>query len=361
MKVDKCKYHNGNSVTIFIILISAIGLLSCIGCGSKKNITEDLVEKVDENPKLHYDTNEPISGHIHPDSAKAVNERVLSEVKKQRIEPDSDTKYFTIDENTGEVNGCPLLKLTGQYNWQEDSIINAKEKEKFKKLLPKIEKVWLGTKEIIVSDEFPEGHDRYPDYGYFSANDEYVIVPDGDFHSGSIDRLYFFNSKGELLNNYKLDNTIEVPNMGYNREKTFFMLSSSVGPDFYIFYPDGKVFKKGNFHEFTGDKGTSYGKLNISKNGKFWVLKNNLAWVYDMSRNLQLKLPYNGNCILDEVDSTITYSNEGNLEIFNLFTKKLLYSSIKNDAQIINIISPSKVNSYLKKDKKNRKVYEKVN
>lgn len=368
----KTKINPTNHIGISVFLLTCtVLLLSCSGCRSGKvntntvDIMPDTIQpsgNKDMSDTSHLSNETFISRHIHPDSAKAINQRVLSEVKNYTIQPDGDTKYFTIDENTGEVKGCPLLKLTGQYSWKEDSIANAREKEKFNKLLPKIEKAWLGSKEIVVSDEFPKGHDRYPDYGYFSVNDEYLIIPDGDFHSGSIDRLYFFNAKGELLNNYKLDNTIEVANIGFNREKTFFMLSSGVGPDFYIFYPNGKLFKKGNFNKFTGDGGTSYGNLNISKTGKFWILKNNLAWIYDFNGKLLNKMPYgSGDCILDEDDKTITYSYGGVLSIVNLENKKLLYTNIENNGRIINIISPSKVSSYFKNNKNNRKIYEKVN
>ena len=371
----KTKTNTTHTIGITAFLMACtILLLSCGGCRSGKfnndtaNKVPDIIHPIGSGDRTLPNDTIQVTGenlkswHIHPDSAKAINERVFAEIKMHRIEPDEDIKYFTIDKISGEVHGCPLIKLIGQFDWRDDSLANALEDEKFKQILPKMENAWLGTKEIIVSEEFPMGHDRYPDYGFFSSNDEYIIVPDGDFHSGSIDRIYFFNSKGELLKNYKLDRTIEVPNMGLNREKTFFMLSSGVGPDFYFFYPDGRVFKKGNFHKITGDGGTSYGNLNISKTGKFWILKNNLAWIYDINGKLVNKLSYgSGNCILDENDKTVTYSYGGVLSIVNLENKKLLYTNIENDGRIINIISPSKISSYFKNDKNKIKLYEKVN
>jgi hypothetical protein len=309
----------------FYLIFVALG---CSGCGGvKKGSGAVEITDIEKKVPTHELPPAEASEHRrpHPDSIKKWNEKVAIDKEQHTLKPDKDTKYFTIDENTGEVIGCPLLKLAGVYNWQEDSLNNAKEQAKFDKLLPKLEKAWLGTKEIIKSVEFPEGEDRYPTHGLFSKNDEYIVVPDGFAHGGTVNKIYFFNKKGELVNKYELGFHLQVPNYSFNNEKTFFILSSSVSPYFYFFYPDGRLFKKGNYHEVTGDKGTSYGDNTISSSGDFFVLRNNITRLYDNNYNLINQFNVGGNCMFKSNYLLFTYGS--NITIFNLKSRKIEYNS----------------------------------
>jgi hypothetical protein len=316
----------------FYLIFVALG---CSGCGGvKKGQGEVETTDIEKKVPTHELPPAEASEHRrpHPDSIKKWNDKVAIDKEQHTLKPDKDTKYFTIDENTGEVIGCPLLKLAGEYNWKEDSINNAKEQAKFNKLLPKLEKAWLGTKEIVRSEEFPEGEDRYPTHGLFSKNDEYLVVPDGFAHGGTVNKIYFFNKKGELVSKYELGFHLQVPNYRFNDEKTFFILSSSVSPYFYFFYPDGRLFKKGNYHEMTGDNGTSYGTPLVTETGKNWILKNNLNWVYKNENEFLNKIYGNIICINDNSIALVAfqqniYSKNYQLQIIDLISKKIMWNS----------------------------------
>ena len=334
-----------------ILTMSAFALLMVGYGGCRDRKTESSTEV-----KINDNITQGNGSHFHPDSIAAWNKRALDRIKKHIILPDADTKYFTINPESGEVIGCPLLKFAGLYDDKADSILNANEESKFKKLIPKMEKAWLGTKDTSPSIEFPEGEEHYPRHGYFSANDEYIVVPDGYSHGGTVDRVYFFNIKGELINKFMLGKHLYSPSFGFNKEKTFFILSNGVGPEYYFFYPDGRVFKKGEFKE----DGTSYGLPNISKSGKFWVLNNNIAWVYDKSNTLLLNLTYNGNCILDENDSTITISYGTNFDIIEILSGRIIYRSIIKNEEKMNVISTSQLYKFQNNNPLERFIYEKV-
>ena len=121
--------------------------------------------------------------------------------------------------------------------------------------------------------------------------------------------------------------------MSFNQEKTFFMLSSGVGPKFYFFYPDGKVFKKGDFHEFTGDNGTSYGGNFISKSCKVWCLSNNLKYYFNDKSKLTSTISNSILSINENTQLGLFYKNI-NLkkgiyiyEIIDLNNSKCIYQS----------------------------------
>ena len=329
-----------NKLTLFTFHFSlftfTLMLIGCGGCGGVKSIsTKTYEKKVDaeitlqkENEAHSKEIESPPIGVIppsppprmHPDTAAALNKRVMERVRQYTIQPDADTKYFTIDPSTGEVSGCPLIKFAGVYDYKVDSVNNAKEKSKFNKLIPMMEKAWLGTKDTSPSIEFPEGEEHYPRHGYFSANDEYVIVPDGYSHGGTVDRVYFFDRKGKLVNKFMLGKHLESPSFGFNKEKTFFILSNGVGPEYYFFYPDGRVFKKGEFRE----EGTSYGENNISYSGKYWILRNNLTHIYTDS-GLITKLKVGGNTMIDEKNNLLFYTIGSEINILNLLNNKILF------------------------------------
>lgn len=306
----------------------------CSGCGSVKKVKpEDISAKTEtSNPIPEYKDRERMP---HPDSLAKWNAQYEKDLAENTLKPDSNTIHFTIDPKTGKVEGCPYIEFKGIYDQREDSIRYAKEQQKFDKLKPKLEKAWLGTKEITISEEFPEGEDRYPSSGFFSKNDEYIIVPDGYAHGGTVNKVYFFNKKGELIKVFKLGYDLQVPNYEMNAEKTFFILSSSVSPQFYIFYPDGRVFKQGDFHEVTKDYGTSYSLPIISENGKYLILRNNINWIYSedklvlKSTDPILDINEDTNTILSYKSKNI-YLDEYGLYISSILNRNITYISNEN-------------------------------
>nr|MBP7274039.1 hypothetical protein [Saprospiraceae bacterium] len=233
---------------------------------------------------------------------------------------------FTIDENTGEVKGCPYLRLVGVYDknqiWVEDSIKRVENKSRFKKLLPKLEKAWLGTKEIVKSDEFPDGEDRYPTNGIFSSDGNYIAVPDGMAHGGYVDKIYFFDSYGNLLRKVLLDKELSIPICNFNTEGTFFIVSDGVQGDFYFFTAEGSLVRKGDFNKWTGDNGNSYGINMISKSGKYWLLRNNESFLFSRSNELISKLLVGGNTIIDDENNRVLFTYGSSITVFNCETNK---------------------------------------
>lgn len=268
---------------------------------------------------------------MYPDSDSSKHDLVFDRMRNYNIKPDSRTKYFTIDENTGEIWGYNLLQVYELNTNKKDSLNRSDNVAKFKKLLPVMEKSWIGTKGTSRSVEFPEGEEHYPDHAYFSKNDEFIIVPDGNTHGGTVDKVYFFNRDGKLLKNYELGYHLNSPSYGFNREKTFFILSNSVGPEYYIFYPNGKIFRSGIFDV----EGTSYSMPYISKTGKYYLLNNNLNYFYS-SETDQSPISIFSNQI-NEINEENAYglsyrvidrrSSLFKVEILDLVNKRCLFQS----------------------------------
>jgi hypothetical protein len=90
----------------------------------------------------------------------------------------------------------------------------------------------------------------------------------------------------------------------------------------------------------TGDRGTSYGKPVISESGKYWVLNNNLRWVFEQDGNNIMKT----NLFISEIDEhekivlcheyINLMSKEVKLYILNLESNKLIWYS--NNFQLKN-------------------------
>lgn len=316
---------NNQSLDVIFLLL-AIVMMGCSGCGGEKCATLEKETVITKNVK-QIPPNNDTNRVPHPDSLKKWSALYQKGLAQYVLKPDSNTIFFTIDPNTGKVNGCPILEFKGIYDWKKDSILLVREQEKFDNIKPKLEKAWMGTKKIIVSDEFPEGEDRYPSSGFFSKNDEFVIVPDGNAHGGTIDRVYFFDKRGNLLKLFKLGYNLNVPNFGMNSEKTFFVLSSSVSPKFYIFYPDGRIFMQGDYHKITKDHGTSYGAPIVSESGNYLVLRNNLSYLYDKNLNLLSKLRIGGNGTFNSNLNAFLYTYGTGISILNLENLKITYNS----------------------------------
>lgn len=315
-----------NQQLLLILLLLALVMMGCSGCGGMKSASMEKEAVTTENikPIPPYKDTDRVP---HSDSLKKWSAQHQKDLAQFVLNPDSNTISFTIDPKTGIVNGCPLIEFKGIYDWKEDSLLWVREQVKFDNIKSRLEKAWMGTKEIVVSDEFPEGEDRYPSKGFFSKNDEFVIVPDGHAHGGTIDRVYFFDKNGNLLKLFKLGYNLEVPNFEMNAEKTFFVLSSSVSPKFYIFYPDGRIFIQGDYHKITKDHGTSYGAPIVSESGNYLVLRNNLSWLFDKNLNLLTKLKMGGNGTFNSNLNAFLFTYGTEVSILSLKSMKISYKS----------------------------------
>ena len=337
-------------------------LLAIIRCTPKQSSTpsshEDEVKSANaqaiENKKERYpDPRDSVLRNYvdhrkpPPDSIKKWNAQVLEEKKKYALKPDSNTKFFTINPETGEVNGCPLIKFKGVLDdayWEKQKKKRDSLRAKFASIRPKLRSVimkgkknelWYGDPKNVEIEDTPEAvHSGRGPVGFLYSDDETkLIVPVGYPHGGMMDEIFFFDTKGKLLTKHKLDRPLNMPSVEFNTEQTFVIVSDGVKGDFYFFKSNGELFKKGNFNKLTGDKGTSYGKPMISESGKYWVLNNNLRWffnkngvnvlksnlfVIDLDENLNLALCYEFSNI---------FTKEGRLFILNIEKNIISYSS----------------------------------
>jgi len=308
---------------------------------------EKLADKKHKNIELKRDTISHGYTHYHPDSIAKWNAQVIAAKEKYTLKPDKDTKFFTIDPNTGKVKGCPLIKFKGYLDdayWEQRKRERKLFRKKFAELLPKIRKdimqgheneLWYGDPDNVKITGEPEAihSGRGPVGSLFTKNGKIIVVPVGYPHGGAMDEILFYDKNIKLISRYKLDKTLQMPNVSLNAEETFVIVSDGVSGDFYFFTIDGKLERKGNFNKLTGDKGTSYGKPNISKTGKYWSLSNNLTYIFDSNGDLVLKVPYLILKICDEnkrifFTETIDVLNRISLfHIFNFKTYKLEYIS----------------------------------
>lgn len=374
---------------LFLLLLTLqLGLVSCQGntpVGSEGNTLTDQsnggskpTQEIAENVSSPNDTipyKEDRSAYLkerYPDPRDSVlrnyvdhrkppkdsidkwNAEVMAEKKKYTVQPDENTKKFTIDPETGEVNGCPYIKFKEFQDdayWTEKKLKRDSLKARFAAIKPKIRpaimeghegELWYGDPRNVEIEGTPEAaHAGRGPIGFLYTDDgQYLIVPAGYPHGGTMEEIFFFDTVGNLLSKTVLDRPLNMPSVDFNAEQTFVIVSDGVSGDFYFFRPNGELFRKGNFNELTGDRGTSYGKPVISENGKYWVLNNNLRWVFEQGGNNILKT----NLFISEIDEhekialCHEYINlmrkEVKLYILNLESNKLIWYS--NNFQLKN-------------------------
>ena len=307
------------------------------------DLSEDSKQKArDAELKNYLDKRKP-----HPDSIAKWNAQVMAEQQKYVAVPDDDTKFFSIDPETGEVLGCPLIKFIGFYDEKYyENAINRKDslRNVLKALKPKLkpfimegkDEMWYGDpKNVELTGGSPEAvHDgRGPVNVLFTKDGERIIVPAGYPHGGSIDEIFFFDDNLNLLAHHKLDRTLYMPYVSLNAEETYVILSNGVSGDFYFFTRDGKLERKGVVKDVTGDGGTSFGYCNISKNGEYWSLENNLTWLFNKEGKLISKFPYTIYKINEKSKNVlcIEYKNifekKLNFKIFSIDDWKLIYQT----------------------------------
>lgn len=200
------------------------------------------------------------------------------------IVDNSAVQYFSIDPTTGEVEGCPYLKLIGEVD--HESL-----KEKRKAMRSFKDSITPTIRNLIPADEYElwygapnntgeAAHDGMGPLWVDRTDDgKRIIVPIGYPHGGDMTSIYFFDGNMNLLNHYKMEQPLVVPYYRLNPEQTFYIVESAVRGTYFFFDRDGNLFRKGDFEETTGDHHTSYGGNTISETGKYWLLANNTDYL----------------------------------------------------------------------------------
>ena len=281
------------------------------------------------------------------DSIDKWNAEVMAQKKKYTLVPDENTRQFTIDPKTGEVHGCPYIIFKGILDdefWVRRKSKNDSLRARFAAIKPKLRaammdghknELWYGDPKNVEIEGTPEAaHAGRGGIGFLYSDDgQYLIVPAGYPHGGTMDEIFFFDTAGKLLSKTTLDRPLHMPSVDFNTGQTFVIVSNGVSGDFYFFKPNGELYRKGNFNKLTGDRGTSFSKPTISKSGKYWILNNNLRWVFNEYGNNLLKT----NLFILDIDEynnialCIDYLNlterEVKLCLLNLDSNKLEYYS----------------------------------
>ena len=185
-----CTQHKKKNVTKTLVTKDSTTVISTIK-NHKISARDSIVDKYIDNRKPHID------------SIEKWNAQVIREKEKFQLEASIETGVFSINSNTGEVVGCPLLTLKGIADdsyWNNEKIKRNLSRSKFEELKPKIRSVimqdkkgesWYddsknteleGTQEAAHSGRGPTGF-LYTDDG------THLIVPVGYPHGGMTDEL----------------------------------------------------------------------------------------------------------------------------------------------------------------------------
>ncbi len=354
-KIQK-KTHLIKLILSIQILLLILVLVGCHGCSVNKKISSSeentpnapTQSELSDKKVVHQLPTRSEGDHKkpHPDSIAKWNAQVLAEMEKHKVLPDENTKLFTIDPNTGEVQGCPLIKLKGildEKYYAEEKKKRDSLRQKFELIKPILRPVimqgsnelWYGDPKNVEIEGTPEAvhSGRGPTEYIFNKSGTRLIVPVGYPHGGTLQEIFFFNNNNNLLANYKLDRPLDMPYVSLNAEETYVIVNSGVSGDFYFFTIDGKLERKGNFNKLTGDKSNSYGYNYISETGKYWVLSNNLSWLYSRNGELLSKFPYTlyklnekDNLVLC-VNYTNIFQNKIVFKLFSIEPWNLIYQS----------------------------------
>lgn len=228
---------------------------------------------------------------------------------------DSNTKKIIFNDETGEVTGCDLIKYIGEVSFKDDFTrqreINARVKCIFNK---------IGKEIRSQMDNNIEGGILSPDGRFLVCFKEY---DDG------IQSLWFFDSSGIYLNHYVFEKP-QICYLDFNAASTYFMATGSFDGNFYFFTSNGVLTRKGNIHELIPESTTSYGRSNISADGKIWLLSNSKTYLFDEKGGLIDILGGSNATYIDSKIRSVVFSLSNYILIYNYQTKKLSYLSFKS-------------------------------
>lgn len=252
------------------------------------------------------------------------------------------TKVLLIDTFNNKIINSTILKYKGIYIKEKSNNNENIDRIKYEKLIPIISKNWTLDNDSFSSVEFPNLKSLKNRTSFDDASHNFLVVAETDSHGGGLSKIYFFNNHGILLNSIEFEKTILSPIFGFNNEKTFFYIASLVSPEIFIYKPDGTILLGGNYHSLTGDNGTSYGQPIVSKSGKYIILKNNLAWIFE-DKVLISKIKYNGLSVIDEENELIAYEFKNTLYINDIKENSVKYILPNNNIYLVKIQPNSEI------------------
>lgn len=227
---------------------------------------------------------------------------------------------FLIDENTGQVLGCEFIHLIGKdaaavkgfKKKASSKEIGALEQSLFKLIQKRGDVLFLLN---LPTDKF-----------YVC-----VDVSEGGFLHG----IFFFNSKRTLITKYYFDK-LQILDVDFNSAETFIKIAGPFSGDFFFFTFEGKLVRSGNFNKITGDRTTSYGRIDIGENGDIWFLDNHYCYIFDKEGQIVDKIPGGlTNSFIDESEKNIFFTNyDKRLLIYNIGEKRITHISSTAFARI---------------------------
>lgn len=231
-----------------------------------------------------------------------------------KLNPDS-TKIFTIDENTGEVKGCDLIKLT---NVWAGSKVNSTKIDSIN-TINKIEHI---QKLKRLGDQL---------FGFYSKDKKVFICQDLS-HGGNLNAIYFFNAKLKLINKYIFKSS-KVREVRFNTEETCVIVTetdsyNNSDDDFFIFNLSGGLKKKGNFLKKTSIKSSNSLDVYVNKDLTKFALNRKDCFIFSWNENIisSIKGGVNSFGFLQN-DKLILCDKLGKLQIRNIMLEKVLYES----------------------------------
>ncbi|MFZ4543482.1 MAG: hypothetical protein ACOYOA_05500 [Saprospiraceae bacterium] len=261
---------------------------------------------------------------------------LAQEQTRPKIKTDS-TKIFSFDENTGEVQGCNLLKLQNEKDRKDLHEIEESEADSLLKKISKKYKLRGEYKRL-----------------YFSSNRKYftcVTWVHGGYNTG----IYFFDKNSKLLNTYNLKKSSSTSILpSFNTEGTFFKFSLDNG-DFFFFKPNGVLFYSGNVHSFNGSKDLGMGSscIDISEDGKDILISHIKTFIvgkdskirqsfdfecsssqFNRNRNQLFVASSSSIKFINLLNGEIIYESKGNFNVTSIKDNKIIIQSMKDHRRI---------------------------
>ena len=304
-----------------LLMVETLIFMGCEGGGGVKGSKDTI-----ENRNSKEDTNNNLSSNSSETTLSRTDDLKATQRNLEDSILNIGAKVFTINEKTGEVVGCPFLKLVGEVDYKYEKIKAENETQKVKAFLPKIEKVWNSLnpeRDTNYHEEFPEGDvGSKLGGGIFSPDGNYFITSYAG-HGGVTKKLFFFTKEGKLLRKYIFDEWTEATGE-FNLDGTFYIVTDTSVGDYWIFTVDGILKKKGNM--FSQFKGTSMsaGYCNISKTGKYIVLGSSETHILNNKNELIGKISA-WKTFIDEENDKIYCIDYGFIKVYDIKQMKYIY------------------------------------
>jgi hypothetical protein len=249
-------------------------------------------------------------------------------------QPTESPKEITVNEETGEILGCKLLKRSYKVSKPTnpvDLVTAIKKIEKSKKLTKKGDRL----------------------SGNFTTNKKFFICQDLS-HGGYLNAIYFFDSKLKFLSSYKFEKS-KIREVKFNTEETFVTVAEtdsydSKEDDFFIFNLSGNLIKKGNFITLTNIKSSNSLDIYVNKNASMFALNRGDCFIFNNKGDNQCTIKGGVNSFGFLSESNLIACNKlGKLQIREINTSKILYESQNTVTNLI-----TKNNQIIFKNNKNQ-------